>query len=224
MPVLKGDGSVREWIGTCTDITEKKQSDELIWQQANFDSLTGLPNRDMFRDRLRQGLLNTDRANLLLALLLVDLDQFKHVNDTLGHVVGDTLLQEAARRIRACVRESDTVARLGGDEFTVVLSELDDNSRSEDIAQKIINKLAEPYQLGNEIVYMSGSIGVTLYPNDATDIDNLIRNADQSMYVAKKKGRNRFSYFTPALQEAAKARLRLVNDLRGALADNQFRV
>jgi diguanylate cyclase (GGDEF)-like protein len=197
---------------------------DAIWKQANFDTLTGLPNRNMFHDRLEQEAIKFHRTNIPLSLLLIDLDQFKEVNDTLGHAVGDALLQEAAHRIRACVRKSDTVARLGGDEFTVILPQLADTSHVEDIAQKIINKMAEPYHLGSEIVYVSASIGITLYPNDAADIDILIQNADQAMYVAKNQGRNRFSYFTPALQQAAQTRLRLIHDLRGALAANQFRV
>jgi len=218
------DGSIHRYMALFSDITEKKKSEELIWRQANFDTLTGLPNRDMFRDRLRQEVKKSIRAELPLALLLVDLDQFKEVNDTLGHAVGDMLLIEAARRISACVRESDTVARLGGDEFTIVISEIADNTHVEDVAQKIIGKLSEPFQLGNEVVYISASIGITLYPNDSIDIDALMKNADQAMYVAKNKGRNRFSYFTPLLQDLAQRRLRMTSDLRGALEAGQFSV
>jgi diguanylate cyclase (GGDEF)-like protein/PAS domain S-box-containing protein len=217
-------GSVYRYVALFTDITEKKQSDELIWRQANFDMLTELPNRQMFSDRLKQEIMKSERAHLPLALLLIDLDEFKEVNDTLGHAMGDILLQEAALRIADCVRATDTVARLGGDEFTVVLSQLADNTRAEDIAQKILAKLAEPYHLGSKVTYISASIGITLYPNDATDIESLIKNADQAMYLSKSQGRNRFSYFTPALQEMAQKRLGLTNDLRGALAANQFQV
>ncbi len=218
-------GQVQRYVALFSDITEKKLSEELIWKQANFDALTELPNRRMFLDRLEQEAKKSDRAGLPLALLLIDLDQFKEVNDTLGHDMGDILLQQAARRIHGCVRESDTVARLGGDEFTVILSELPDDARHvEDIAQKIIGKLAEPFHLGDEIAYISASIGITLYPSDAADIDALMKNVDQAMYVAKNKGRNRFSYFTPQLQEAAQTRLRLSKDLRGALAAREFSV
>ncbi len=218
------DGAIHRYVALFSDITEKKMSEELIWRQANFDTLTGLPNRDMFRDRLGQEVKKTIRANLPLALLLIDLDQFKEVNDTLGHAVGDLLLREAARRITTCVRESDTVARLGGDEFTIVIPAVSDNTHVENVAQKIIHMLAEPFHLGNELVYISASIGITLYPNDSADIDALMKNADQAMYVAKNKGRNRFSHFTAELQDTAQNRLRLSNDLRGALDARQFSV
>jgi len=183
-----------------------------------------LPNRNMFHDRLLQEMARTDREGNSLALLLIDLDHFKEVNDTLGHDVGDELLKQAARRISSCVRHSDTVARLGGDEFTVILSELDDDSNIEAVSQKIISKLEEEYCLGDERVHVSGSIGITLYPNDASDIDTVIKNADQAMYEAKSKGRRCFSYFTQSLQDAAQNRLRLTNDLRGAIDKQQFEV
>jgi diguanylate cyclase (GGDEF)-like protein len=196
----------------------------MIWKQANFDTLTGLPNRNMFHDRLIQEMTKADRDERPLALLLIDLDQFKEVNDTLGHDTGDLLLQEAGRRISDCVRHSDTVARLGGDEFTIILPELRDNSHIEDVAQKIIGKLEDAFQLGDEVAHISGSAGITLYPNDASDIDTLLKNADQAMYAAKNNGRNCFSYFTQSLQDSAQARRRLTNDLRSALNNNQFEV
>lgn len=218
------DGSVYRYVALFTDVTERKQSEELIWKQANFDTLTGLPNRRMFMDRLQLEITKSERSRLPLALMLIDLDQFKEVNDTLGHAVGDTLLKEAAYRIRSCVRTSDTVARLGGDEFTVILSEIPDSANIEDIGQKIIDKLSEYFMLGNEAAYISASIGITVYPNDASNTDDLMRNADQAMYVAKRNGRNRFCYYTQSLQEAAQKRLRMTNDLRNALGDKQLRV
>jgi len=173
---------------------------------ANFDPLTQLPNRRLFLDRLGQEIIKSRRADFFLALLLVDLDEFKEVNDTLGHDVGDILLQEAARRIRSCLRDADTVARLGGDEFTVILADLSDRTHIETIAQKIIGRLAEPFRLGDELAYITASIGITVYPGDANDIDTLLKHADQAMYAAKKHGRNRFFYFTASLQETAQTR------------------
>ena len=206
------------------DVTAKKHSETLIWQQANFDTLTQLPNRRMFHDRLAHDMLKSQRDKSHIAILFIDLDHFKEVNDTLGHHQGDILLVDAARRISACVRESDTVARLGGDEFTVILSELDRDGgeRVEAIAQNIIDSLLQPFELGQEQAFVSASIGITLYPDDALDIDDLLKHADQAMYAAKGAGRNRFSYFTPTLQVAALNRMRLTNDLRGALKGRQF--
>ena len=211
-------------IGTHTDVTERKRAEALIWQQAHFDNLTGLPNRNMLRDRMAQEIKKSRRDGLQLAVLFIDLDHFKEVNDTLGHNSGDRLLVEAARRICGCVRESDTVARMGGDEFAVILTELIDATSLESILQKILQALEAVFQLDEERVFLSASIGVTLYPGDASEIEDLFKNADQAMYVAKGAGRNRFSFFTPALQEAAQNRVRITNDLHAGLVEQQFRV
>ena len=213
-----------EFNGFIRDITGRKASEELIWNQANYDALTGLPNRRMFHDRLEQEIKKSHRAGLKMALMFIDLDKFKEVNDTLGHRMGDLLLQEAARRISDCVRETDTVARLGGDEFIIILSELDDAGNVGRVAESVRQSLANPFRLEEEITYISASIGITLYPDDATEMEDLLRNADQAMYAAKDAGRNRFSYFTQSMQQAAQARLRLTNELRGALTAGQFRV
>jgi diguanylate cyclase (GGDEF)-like protein/PAS domain S-box-containing protein len=222
--LLGDDDSLHGYVMLFSDITEKKQSEELIWKQANFDMLTGLPNRRMFRDRLAQEIKKERRAGLSLALLFIDLDHFKEVNDTHGHLVGDDLLVEVARRIRECTRDSDTVARLGGDEFTVILTQLEDSKFAEVVAQKIINCMMEPFVLGEDVVYVSASIGITLYPDDALEVEQLLKNADQAMYAAKNMGRSRFSYFTYTLQLSAQSRVRLIHDLRVALAADQFRV
>jgi len=211
-------------IGTHTDITERKNAEALIRQQAFFDTLTGLPNRRMLRYRLEQEIKRCRRESQHLAVLFIDLDHFKEVNDTLGHDSGDQLLIEAAQRLQHCVRESDTVARMGGDEFTLLLTDVSSTSHLEPLLQKILRAMEALFQIGGEQVYVSASIGITLYPLDATEIEDLLKNADQALYAAKGEGRNRFSFFTPALQEAAQTRLRLAADLRTALADRQFRV
>ncbi len=216
------DGKPLRMIGTFTDISSRKSAEALIRQQAYYDTLTGLPNRRMMRDRLEQEIKRSKRDQQELAILFIDLDHFKEVNDTLGHDRGDMLLVEAGRRIQACVRASDTVARMGGDEFTVILAELPSSSHLEGILQKMLRALGSVFQLGSEQVFVSASIGITMYPADATEIEGLLKNADQALYVAKGAGRNRFSFFTPALQEAALTRVRLASDLRTALLEQQF--
>ena len=218
------DGKVHRRIGLFLDVTEKKKSDETIWKQANFDTLTGLPNRRMLYDRLEQEIRKAHRAEGQLALLFIDLDRFKEINDTLGHHVGDELLVEAGKRLNSAVRETDTVARLGGDEFTVVLTDVKSARDIEQVAQNIIKCLAQPYQLGADLVFASASLGIAVYPEDSTNIDQLMQYADQAMYEAKEQGRNRFSYFTPAMQGEAQNRLRLITELGKALPENQFRV
>lgn len=213
-----------EFSAFIRDITSRKKSEDLIWKQANFDELTGLPNRHMFYDRLAQEIRKADRTSLSMALLYIDLDRFKEINDTLGHSMGDILLVDAARRISACVRETDTVARLGGDEFIVVLTELNEVSRIDALTQDILHELAKPFRLGSEAAYITASIGITLFPHDAAGLEELVKNADQAMYAAKNAGRNRFSYFTQTMQQKAQAKLKLTNDLRGALAGRQFEV
>jgi diguanylate cyclase (GGDEF)-like protein/PAS domain S-box-containing protein len=223
-PEIERSGEVSSVLAVGRDLSDRMVFEATIWKQANFDALTHLPNRQMFHDRLDHEARMSHRSGRPMGLMLIDLDRFKEVNDSLGHDTGDILLIEAARRITSCVRESDTVARLGGDEFTVILSELDNTESIEQIAKTIIDTLAEPFRLGPDDAFISASIGVTLYPQDTRELDVLFKNADQAMYAAKSAGRNRFSYFTPDLQVAAEKRLRLTNDLRAALQAEQFRI
>jgi diguanylate cyclase (GGDEF)-like protein/PAS domain S-box-containing protein len=222
--VYDESGGVQSWVAQFSDITEKKGAEQLIWEQANFDSLTGLPNRRMFQDRLGRAIKKSKRSGLSLALLFLDLDNFKEVNDTLGHDMGDRLLQQTAARLKGCVRETDIIARLGGDEFTIVVSDLKDAEHVGTIAQKILRKLSEPFALDNEVAYVSASIGITLYPTDASDAEGLLKSADQAMYGAKEEGRNCYRYFTVAMQEAVNTRMRLANDLREAITSEELYV
>ncbi len=221
-PVKDLQGRISGAVLVFHDVTEQKRAQQQIERQANYDDLTGLPNRRLFADRLEQAVKESHRSGLPLALLFLDLDLFKEVNDTLGHNMGDLLLKEAARRLTCTVRESDTVARLSGDEFTVLITGMADLSNVERVAENICATLAEPYQLGDELAFISASIGITLYPNDAAKTDDLLKYADQAMYAAKAAGRNRFHYFTPALQQAAENRMWLARDLHSALSERQF--
>ena len=204
------------------DITERKRAERVIWRQANFDALTHLPNRSMLQDRLTQEMLRADRSGNKIALLFIDIDRFKEVNDTLGHDIGDRLLVAAAQRIRECVRASDTVARMGGDEFVVLLAQLPDSMLASGLAQGMLDALRLPFDIDGQQVVVSGSIGVTLYPDDARDGDGLLKNADQAMYVSKARGRNQYSYFTRELEVSAQRRAALVGQLRNALKLGQL--
>ena len=215
-------GEVYRRVALFSDITEKKEAEHIIWKQANYDPLTGLPNRRMLLEYLNTEMLRIDRNNSHFALMFLDLDFFKEVNDTLGHDMGDLLLQETAKRLKGCIRESDVVARLGGDEFTVVLSGIESPSGVERVAQSILERIAEPYSLEDETAYISASIGITIYPDDATSIEGLLKHADQAMYAAKEQGRNRFHYFTPSMQEYARYRMALIKDLRNAINRKEF--
>jgi diguanylate cyclase (GGDEF)-like protein/PAS domain S-box-containing protein len=217
-------GGVKYRVLMFSQITDQKIAEDMIWQQANFDLLTGLPNRSMFYDRLQQEIRKAARSGLPLALLLIDMDNFKQTNDTLGHEVGDALLREVARRLSVCIRHADTVARLGGDEFIVILGELDELDSVARVAHAILAALSEPIAIKAETLYISASIGVTLYPHDATEIEALLTNAEQAMYAAKNLGRNQFSYFMAAMQDTARSKMRTINDLRGALALDQLQL
>ncbi|CDG82536.1 putative bifunctional diguanylate cyclase/phosphodiesterase [Janthinobacterium agaricidamnosum] len=223
-PIFDGGGACLGALALVSDITERKESAERIWRQANFDELTSLPNRHMFLDRLRNEARKAKRDGRFLALLFIDLDGFKQVNDQLGHDKGDLLLAEAAQRIAEGIRASDTVARLGGDEFTVILSGFEQLAGVERVVQEVIGSLARPFVVEGDHAQISASIGIALYPADASDTDSLLRHADQAMYAAKNAGRNRYSYFTPAVQAAAQLRLRTAGDLRQALQQEQFEI
>lgn len=193
--LLDNEGNVFRYVKIATDVTEKRRLEEKIWYQASYDTVTGLPNRRLFLDRFSQELKKCDRTGDGLAILYLDLDNFKSVNDEYGHVAGDMLLIEASRRICSCVRSTDTVTRLGGDEFAVLLIDLNDTARVEAVADDIKETLAQSFRLHNIDVSISASIGIASYPKDATDMDDLIKKADLAMYAVKHGGKNHYSYW-----------------------------
>lgn len=215
-------GKREGYVSLFSDITKRKQDEERIRKQANFDSLTGLANRNLFADRFARAIDVADRGQKRVALLFIDLDRFKYVNDTLGHSTGDQLLQEVSRRLVGCLRKSDTVARLGGDEFAVVLPEATDSHHVEGVVIHILNSLAQPYSIEGYEVFTSASIGVTVYPDDGVDTETLLRKADTAMYGAKEKGRNDFQFFTLEMDIEAQKRRKLERALYQALDKGEF--
>lgn len=194
---MTADGKLESVTGTMRDITDRKIADDKNWHAANYDELTGLPNRRLFSDRLEQAVLHAGRTDTKIALLFIDLDHFKEVIDNLGHDVGDLLLKLAADRIRSCVRQADTVARLGGDEFIVILHPVVDVPHVRTVAMKIVEEMAHAIPIFEQSIAVTASIGVSLLPQDAQTTASLMKNADLAMYAAKNAGRNRVEFFSP---------------------------
>lgn len=224
LPVLNSAGEVDSIAATVRNISELAEAEAKVYRSAYYDGVTQLPNRALLYDRLEHDLRHAQRTGTLLALLFIDLDHFKEVNDRAGHAVGDQLLQAAAQRISACVRRDDTVARIGGDEFTVTLSDMHTVVHVEIIAQSILDQLSRPVNIAGTDYLVSGSIGIAVYPKDGTAPDQLLSNADHAMYVSKEAGGNRFSFFTAEMRESAWARLKTIDELRQALPLHQLEV
>ena len=220
--VTREDGSVAGLIGVITDITERKAAEERIRHLAQHDTLTGLPNRALLTDRIGQAIARASRLQLRVAVMFLDLDRFKTINDSLGHQAGDQLLLTTASRLTSCLREGDTVARLGGDEFVVVLPDVRENRNISSVASKILTELALPVSLEKQQLQVSGSIGVALFPEDGADAETLMRKADNAMYHAKAGGRNNFQLFTAEMNASVQHRLQLETSLRQALTRDQF--
>lgn len=218
--VILHDGTFGIMLGR--DIHIRKIYEEKLIKQANYDELTGLANRALFSDRLAQSLLHAKRRDWYLALLFIDLDRFKQVNDTLGHVAGDTLLREAAKRISCSIRSDDSVARLGGDEFTVIVPEIDNPIAAELVAEKINSAMRAPFLIEGSELYLSASIGIAVYPGDAMEPQRLMQHADAAMYRAKEAGRDGFCFYTPEMNRNAHERMQLEAGLRQALKRSQF--
>jgi diguanylate cyclase (GGDEF)-like protein/PAS domain S-box-containing protein len=216
------DGVPLLFWGIWRDVTEKKRSQERLFTLAHNDNLTGLPNRILFRDRLKQAIAHAHRTKRSVALLFLDLDRFKVINDSLGHPVGDRLLQAVARALLAKVREVDTVARFGGDEFTIVLGDLEQASDAELVSKKILDALHKPFMIDNHELFALGSIGISLFPDHGEDIDTLIKKADIAMYESKELGGDRFTLYDAAMDEHSHKRLLLENSLRKALSRDEL--
>lgn len=214
-------GRPRHLLGIVADVSKIKQSEQALWQYANVDTLTGLPNRRMFYSSLEQALQKAKRGHYKLAMIFLDLDGFKEVNDTQGHDQGDLLLKESARRLSNCVSENDLVARLGGDEFVLILDHVDVHY-VEQVARNVISRLNAPFKLAHSHAYVSASLGIAIFPDDASNHEDLMKRVDQAMYASKQKGGGCFTYFTPRMQAHAENRMQLSNDLRLAISKKQF--
>jgi diguanylate cyclase (GGDEF)-like protein len=209
------------WVTTHEDITDRKQSEDRIAYLAHYDALTGLPNRVLFQERLEQE-LNRVRRSEQIALLYIDIDEFKSVNDSLGHPIGDELLRAVASRLSNCIRETDLIARLGGDEFAIVQTGIEDPADVVDLVSRIYETIRAPFDcLGHRLV-TDASIGIALAPQDASEFDQLLKNADLALYGAKADGRRTYRFFEPGMDARAKARLTLERDLRQAIVDGGF--
>jgi diguanylate cyclase (GGDEF)-like protein/PAS domain S-box-containing protein len=208
--------------GVARDITDRKRAEEVISYQAYHDILTDLPNRILFKDRLGLAVIQAKRKQTELAVMFIDLDRFKLVNDTLGHVKGDELLQQAARRLKECLRKGDTLARQGGDEFTIVLPELRDRDDARMVADKFLEVLQEPFDLDGHAVHISASIGIAVYPAHGESIDELLRHADIAMYQIKGQGKNGHAFYDPSMQDVSHQKIALEQSLRRALENNEL--
>jgi diguanylate cyclase (GGDEF)-like protein/PAS domain S-box-containing protein len=226
VPVMIGgatfEGARERGVAFVLDLSERKRAEARIHHMAQHDALTGLANRELFRDRVGQAISQAHRDRRQVAVLFIDLDHFKDVNDSLGHPVGDRLLQAVARRLQRCLREGDSVARLGGDEFVVCLPALTDPQDAAPVAGKMLDSLRRGFRVGTHELHVTGSVGISLYPENGKDADALMRTADTAMYYAKDKGRDNYQFFIPRLNEAAQRRLTIASRLRRALQRGEF--
>ena len=223
--IKSSDGKAIHYLGLFHDITDIKRSEDQLRYQANYDALTGLPNRQLFNDRLKVGITHASRNNLPLGVLFIDLDDFKNVNDSQGHYVGDLMLKQVAKRLTLCCREEDTVARLGGDEFLLLAQYIrEDEPAAASLAERIIESFRKPFKMGDKQIFVNASIGITIYPNDGNDVETLVKNADVAMYRAKDHGKNQFRLFTDVMNREVMRRIALGNDLRGGLKREEFMV
>ncbi|MGN7472222.1 EAL domain-containing protein [Brevibacillus sp. SAFN-007a] len=223
-PILDEQGNVSQLLLVTRDITERKRSEELIHHLAYHDALTDLPNRRLFVQHVSREILQAKRFRFHLAVLFLDLDRFKDVNDSFGHEVGDLLLVEASNRLRECLRPGDVVARLGGDEFTVLLSQLTAREEAAAVADQIMNALQRPFELHGHAFNMSCSIGIALFPQDGDSADDLLKRADTALYTVKSHGKNGYKFFEPTMEAKSLERILMENELRKAIELEQFHI
>ena len=221
-PLVDAAGKVTGFVSLVQDITERLNTERTIHYMAHHDALTGLPNRRLMQDRLNQAIMAARRKQRHVAVLFLDLDRFKVVNDTLGHDTGDFILKDVARRLISCVREVDTVSREGGDEFVVILPDLERPENARVVADKILEELSRPVEIGGQEIHVTPSIGISHYPNDATDVHQLLKHADNAMYQAKDAGRNTIRFFTNDLNFLLSKRLEIESRLRKAIENQEF--
>lgn len=221
-PIHNDEGEISHYLAVKEDISLRREQEEQLARQAFYDPMTDLPNRMLAFERLRQAMVRADRSGRMVAVIFIDLDHFKSVNDTMGHSYGDQLLIESAKRLKNCIRSEDTVARLGGDEFLVLLTDLVRVETTQPVIDKIIDCFNETFRLGSNEIHVTASVGISIYPNDAQQESDLLRNADIAMYHAKAKGRNRFKFFTEEMDAEAHERLSIEVELRNALERNEL--
>lgn len=223
-PISNQQGIVTHYVAVKEDITKEKQQAEALFHQAHYDHLTGLPNRILAKDRLQQAIESALRQKHIFGLMFLDLDNFKKVNDTLGHDAGDQLLVEVSERLQRALRRTDTVARLGGDEFLIILDQVSHSRKLMAIAQRLLRVMRQPVNLQGLEFFVHGSIGITVFPDDGFHADVLLRNADTAMYAAKLAGRNMFRFFTPHMNQAAQQRMAIESELRQGLSRQEFQI
>ncbi|MDH4127519.1 MAG: EAL domain-containing protein [Spirochaetota bacterium] len=220
--VKNENGILTHYVAIFSDMTTRKQTEERLQFLAHYDTLTGLPNRILFQDRLKQALIQANHDKKMLSIMFLDLDRFKNINDTMGHFVGDELLKEVANRLKSCVRKTDTISRLGGDEFTIILTDISNIQIVSSISQKIIDIFSTPFKLEGQEIFVTTSIGISMYPADSNNVDNLIKNADTAMYHAKGMGKNNYQFYSAEMNIKAIERLDIEISLRRGLERDEF--